>query len=58
MAQGKPRGKSKGRAKGKGGAKALREDLLARIRTIERAIASVGRPLPVAGLAGFSRGDR
>ena len=34
------------------------EDLLARIRTIERAIAGVGRPLPVAGLAGFSRGDR
>ena len=34
------------------------EDLLARIRTIERAIARVGRPLPVAGLAGFSRGDR
>jgi hypothetical protein len=31
MAQGKPRGKSKGRAKGKGGAKALREDLLARM---------------------------
>ena len=26
--------------------------------TIERAIAGVGRPLPVAGLAGFSRGDR
>jgi hypothetical protein len=34
------------------------EDLLARIRTIERAIASVSRPLPVAGLAGFSRGDK
>jgi hypothetical protein len=34
------------------------EDLLARIRTIERAIAGVSRPLPVAGLAGFSRGDR
>ncbi|WP_353620608.1 phage head-tail joining protein [Paracoccus albus] len=31
------------------------EDLLARIRTIERAIAGVSRPLPVAGLAGFSR---
>jgi hypothetical protein len=34
------------------------EDLLARIRTIERAIARTTRPLPVAGLAGFSRGDR
>ena len=33
-------------------------DLLARIRTIERAIAGTARPLPVAGLAGFSRGDR
>jgi hypothetical protein len=32
------------------------EDLLARIRTIERAIAGTTRPLPVAGLAGFSRG--
>lgn len=28
------------------------------IRTIERAIAGTTRPLPVAGLAGFSRGDR
>jgi len=34
------------------------EDLLARIRTIERAIAGVGRPLPVAELAGLSCGDR
>ena len=34
------------------------EDLLGRIRTIERAIAGTARPLPVAGLAGFSRGDR
>ena len=34
------------------------EDLLARIRTIERAIAGTARPLPVAGLTGFSRGDR
>ena len=34
------------------------EDLLVRIRTIERAIAGAVRPLPVAGLAGFSRGDR
>ena len=30
----------------------------ARIRTIERAIAGTTRPLPIAGLAGFSRGDR
>ncbi|PZP29850.1 MAG: hypothetical protein DI613_11200 [Kocuria rhizophila] len=34
------------------------EDLLARICTIERAIAGSTRPLPVAGLAGFSRGNR
>jgi hypothetical protein len=34
------------------------EDLLGRIRTIERAIAGATQPLPVAGLAGFSRGDR
>ena len=34
------------------------EDLLGRIRTIERAIAGTARPLPIAGLAGFSRGDR
>lgn len=34
------------------------EDLLSRIRTIERAIAGTTRPLPIAGLAGFSRGDR
>lgn len=34
------------------------EDLLARIRTIERSISGVSRPLPVAGLAGFLRGDR
>jgi hypothetical protein len=34
------------------------EDLLARIRTIERAIAGTMQPLPIAGLAGFSRGDR
>ena len=34
------------------------EDLLVRIRTIERAVAGASRPLPVAGLAGFSRGDR
>ena len=34
------------------------EDLLGRIRTIERAIAGTARPLPMAGLAGFSRGDR
>ena len=34
------------------------DDLLARIRTIERAIANPDRPLPVAGLAGFARGDQ
>ena len=34
------------------------EDLLARIRTIERAIAGTAHPLPIAGRAGFSRGDR
>ena len=33
-------------------------DLLARIRTIERAIGETSQPLPVAGLAGFARGDR
>ncbi|WP_027443912.1 MULTISPECIES: phage head-tail joining protein [Erythrobacter] len=33
-------------------------DLLARIRTLEQALASASRPLPLAGLAGFSRGDR
>ncbi|MHC0055706.1 hypothetical protein [Actibacterium sp. D379-3] len=33
-------------------------DLLARIRTIERAIAGTTQPVPIAGLAGFSRGDR
>ena len=34
------------------------EDLLARIRAIDRAIAGTTRPLPVGGLARFSRGDR
>ena len=34
------------------------EDLLTRIRTIERAIADTSQPLPVAGLAGFARGDQ
>lgn len=35
------------------------EDLLRRIRTIEGEIAAGrGRPLPVAGVAGFHRGDR
>ena len=34
------------------------EDLLARIRTVERAIAGTSRPSPISGLAGFSRGDR
>jgi hypothetical protein len=33
-------------------------DLLARIRTLEQALGSATRPLPVAGVAGFSRGDR
>ena len=33
------------------------DDLLGRIRTIERAIAGTGQPLPVAGYAGFKRGD-
>ena len=33
-------------------------ELLARIRTIERAIAGTTQPLPIAGLASFSRGDR
>ena len=34
------------------------EDLLARIRTIERAITGTTQQLPIAGRAGFSRGDR
>ena len=34
------------------------DDLLGRIRTIERAMTGGGNPLPVAGLARFSRGDR
>jgi len=34
------------------------DDLLGRIRTIERAMTGAGNPLPVAGLAGFKRGDR
>jgi len=34
------------------------EDLLGRIRTIERAMTGASNPLPVAGLAGFNRGDR
>jgi hypothetical protein len=34
------------------------EDLLGRIRTIEREIAGAGPSRPVAGLAGFRRGDR
>jgi len=33
-------------------------DLLSRIRTLEQALSSSSRPLPLAGLAGFSRGDR
>jgi len=34
------------------------EDLLDRIRTIERAITGVDKPLPMAGYAGFNRSDR
>ena len=34
------------------------DDLLGRIRTIERTMTGVSKPLPVAGLAGFKRGDR
>ena len=33
------------------------EDLLGRIRTLERAIAGTAKPLLIAGRAGFSRGD-
>ena len=33
-------------------------DLLARIRTIENAIRGVDKPAPIAGHAGFRRGDR
>ena len=34
------------------------QDLLARIRTIERAIGGTGKASPVVGYAGFKRGDR
>ena len=34
------------------------DDLLGRIHTIEREMTGADNPLPVAGLAGFSRGDR
>ncbi len=34
------------------------EDLLGRIRTIEREMAGASKPLPVAGFAGFKRGAR
>ncbi len=34
------------------------EDLLSRIRTIEREMAAASKPLPVAGFAGFRRGAR
>jgi len=34
------------------------DDLLGRIRTVERAMNGAGNSLPVAGLAGFKRGDR
>lgn len=33
------------------------EDLITRIRTIERDVAASNKPLPVAGFAGFSRGN-
>lgn len=33
------------------------EDLLGRIRTIERELAGANKPLPVAGFAGFHRGN-
>lgn len=33
-------------------------DLLSRIHTIERAMSGETRPLPIAGLASFGRGDR
>jgi len=34
------------------------EDLLGRIRTIERAMNGADKPMPMAGYAGFKRGDR
>lgn len=34
------------------------EDLLGRIRTIERAMSGADKPFPMAGYAGFKRGDR
>lgn len=34
------------------------DDLLGRIRTIERAMTGAGNLPPAAGLAGFNRGDR
>lgn len=33
------------------------DDLLSRIRTIEREMSSTSSPLPVAGFAGFRRGN-
>ncbi|WP_419798684.1 MAG: phage head-tail joining protein [Terasakiella sp.] len=33
------------------------EDLISRIRTIEREIAGSKKPLPIAGFAGFRRGN-
>lgn len=33
------------------------DDLLSRIRTIEREISTTARPLPIAGFAGFRRGN-
>lgn len=33
------------------------DDLLSRIRTIERELAGENKPLPIAGFAGFRRGN-
>jgi len=33
------------------------DDLLGRIRTIERAMSGADKPMPMAGYAGFRRGD-
>jgi len=34
------------------------DDLLGRIRTIERAMTGADKPLPLGGYTGFRRGDR
>jgi len=33
------------------------DDLLSRIRTVEREMSTTNRPLPIAGFAGFRRGN-